>query len=182
MEPIGDRLKVLRKSKKLTLRQVAERTNLSISFISQVENGKSSITIDSLVKIAEALDVDPSFFFSDGKNKLRSNKKVMINKHDSLEERSVVANFTYQDLSGDFPDQSFLPTLVTLEPRHEGVRPLSHSGQEFIYVLQGILTIIFDDGEVSLEAGESIHMDSTIPHNWLTKTDKPVTFLYVSAR
>lgn len=181
MKNIGDRLRKLRKSKSMTLRQIAERTGLSISFLSQLEHSKSSITIESLMKVSEALDVNPSFFFSTNEEK-EAEKKIAINKNHSFKEEQLVSDFTYKDLSGRFSEQTFLPTLVTLQSRKEGVRPLSHSGQEFIYVLVGTLTVIFDYDEISLETGESIHMESTIPHNWINKTNEEVKFLYVSAR
>ncbi|MDE0583516.1 helix-turn-helix domain-containing protein, partial [Planococcus sp. A6] len=57
---IGTTLKKLRKERKLTLKQLAQETGVSISFLSQVERGKSSVTLESLRKIADALHVDPS--------------------------------------------------------------------------------------------------------------------------
>lgn len=60
---IGAKIKSLRKERKLTLKQIADQTNLSISFLSQVERSKSSITLESLKKISEALGVNPSYFF-----------------------------------------------------------------------------------------------------------------------
>ncbi len=177
---IGDQLRKLRKKKKLTLKQVAGKTSLSISFLSQVECGKSSLTLESLMKISEFLDVNPSYFF-DGVNEEADKKKIAVNKRSVNKEDTIVSDFTYQNLSGDFKNQSFLPTLVTLQPRKEGVRPLAHSGQEFIFVLEGVLSIIFEHEEVSLNAGESIHMESTIPHNWLNRTEHSIKFLYVKS-
>lgn len=180
MEKIGERIKSIRKAKKMTLKQISEKTNLSISFLSQVEHSKCSITLESLMKISEVLDVNPSFFFSEDEDQERN--KIAIHKHQALEEDMVVSNFTYKDLSGNFPNQTFLPTLVTLQPRKEGGRPLAHNGQEFIFVLEGTLTVIFENDEVALQAGESLHMESTTPHNWLNKTEEAVKFLYVSSR
>ncbi|GAA0363406.1 helix-turn-helix domain-containing protein [Bacillus horti] len=181
MENIGDRLKSVRKSKKMTLKQISEKTNLSISFLSQVEHAKCSVTLESLMKISEALEVSPSFFFSDQKGQ-EIKSKIAVHKQQSLEEDMAVSNFTYKDLSGNFPNQTFLPTLVTLQPRNEGGRALAHNGQEFIFVLEGTLTVIFEDGELALQAGESLHMESTTPHNWLNKTNEAIKFLYVSSR
>lgn len=181
MKNLGKRLRNLRHNKSMTLKQVADKTDLSTSFLSQVEHSKSSITIESLMRLSEAFEVDPSFFFSNTE-KHAAEKKIAVNKHDSISEEPIVSNFTYKDLSGRFPEQTFLPTLVTLQSRKKGVQPLSHSGQEFIYVLQGTLTIIFDHDEITLKKGESIHMKSTIPHNWINKTDVEVKFIYVSAR
>jgi len=61
---IGEKIKQLRKEKKLTLKEIAEETDLSISFLSQVERMKSSLTLESLKKISEVLQVTPSYFFA----------------------------------------------------------------------------------------------------------------------
>ncbi|MFH7445217.1 cupin domain-containing protein, partial [Pseudomonas syringae pv. tagetis] len=72
-----------------------------------------------------------------------------------------LVNFKYKDLSGNFSNPSFLPTLITLQPRKEEVTPLTHQGQEFIFVLEGTLTIVLSDEEIDLSPGDSIHMEST---------------------
>ena len=61
---IGEIIKKLRLEHQLTLKEVAERTGLSISFLSQVERSKSSITLQSLSRIAEAFNVSRSYFFN----------------------------------------------------------------------------------------------------------------------
>ena len=61
---VGITLKSLRKERKLTLKDLAAETGVSISFLSQVERGKSSVTLESLKKIADALSVNPSVFFA----------------------------------------------------------------------------------------------------------------------
>jgi len=92
-----------------------------------------------------------------------------------------IVNFSYTDLSGNFSNPLFSPEMVVLQPRNKGVRPHPHKGEEFILVLEGVLTIIFEESEVSLSEGESLYMKSTTPHNWLNYTEKPIKFLYVSA-
>jgi transcriptional regulator with XRE-family HTH domain len=52
-DSIGEKMKSLRKERKLTLKSLAEQTGVSISFLSQVERGKSSVTLESLKKIAD---------------------------------------------------------------------------------------------------------------------------------
>jgi len=181
MENIGERIKHLRKSHKMTLKMISEKTDLSISFLSQLEHGKCSITLESLKKISEALNVLPSYFFSPEENQ-PNNRNITVRKK-TMDETEHISDFIYKDLSGNFPNQAFFATLVTLQPRKHGVKPLAHShrGQEFIYVLEGTLTIILSDDEVQLNAGESVHMESTTPHNWLNQTEDAVKFLYVSS-
>lgn len=177
MEDFGGRLRDVRKAKKMTLKQVSEKTKLSIGFLSQVEHSKSSLTLETLIKLSEALGVSPGVFFSEEKAVEQQN--FFVNKQSSLKNDVMISDFMYRDLSGGFPNQSFYPTLVNLRPRNEGVRPLGHQGQEFIYVLDGTLTVIFENEEIQLNPGESIHMESEIPHNWVNRTNEIVTILYI---
>ncbi|EWH21095.1 DNA-binding protein [Bacillus haynesii] len=177
----GSRLRELNKKapqkrKKMTLKEVSEKTGLSISFLSQVERSLCSSTLLSLRKISEALGVSPSYFFPDT---IRADKDMIRRAADRRVEQKT--SFTYSDLSGNVPNPLFVPILVTLLPGDKKGTPFSHEGQEFIYVIEGTLTIIFDDIEYDLSPGDSIHIDSSRPHNWFNKTDKPVQFIFVSA-
>ncbi|KKB34103.1 helix-turn-helix domain-containing protein [Bacillus thermotolerans] len=173
---IGTLIKNLRKSKKMTLKEVSEKTDLSISFLSQVERSLCSITLQSLHKISEALGVSPSYFFPDTIQ--MDNNLIRRGNHKQPEHQT---SFIYSDLSGDVTDPLFVPRLVTLLPGDKRETPFSHKGQEFIYVLDGTLTIILDNTEYDLYPGDSIHMESTRPHNWFNKTDQPVNFIVVSS-
>ncbi len=59
---IAEKIRNLRKEKNLTLKDLGEKTGLSISFLSQVENNSSSLAITSLKKIADALNVPITYF------------------------------------------------------------------------------------------------------------------------
>ena len=62
MNEIAERIRNLRKEKSLTLKDLSEKTDLSVSFLSQVENGASSLAITSLKKIADALGVSMKIY------------------------------------------------------------------------------------------------------------------------
>ncbi|MFE8698440.1 helix-turn-helix domain-containing protein [Cytobacillus sp. FJAT-53684] len=174
---IGEKIKIARKSNGLTLKEISEKTQLSISFISQVERSKSSVTLESLKKISEAIGLNPSYFFSnqDGESKATI-------KRDVLNENNMTQNsFIYKDLSGNLPNQLFTPILVTLNPGDNRGKPFSHKGQEFIYVLEGILSILLDDEEYNLKPGDCIHFDASHLHYWFNRTIDVVKFLCVSS-
>src|SRR5699024_11398087 len=97
MDDIGKKIKDLRIEKRFTLKELAEKTGLSASFLSQVERSKSSITLQSLSKISDAFDVSRSYFFSDEDNEtygvFRSNLEHNLDFHKS--------SFVYQSLLGN---------------------------------------------------------------------------------
>ena len=174
MDKIGDLIKQLRIERKMTLKQVSEKTGLSISFLSQVELSKSSITLQSLSKISEALGVSRSYFFTEQYQPteiFRSKNESEINFRKS--------NFTYQSLSGNVSNPVFEPMFVILLPDKENVTINTHGGQEFVCVLEGTLTVLIGETETELENGDSFHIDSSKPHTWYNRTSEPVKLLYV---
>ena len=174
---IGVKIKNLRKERKLTLSQIADRTNLSISFLSQVERSKSSITLESLKKISEALGVNPSYFFSESNRKATTTiMRNIISDNNNLQN-----NFFYKDLIGNIENPQFHPILVLLNPGANKEESYSHTGQEFLYVLEGKLTILIDKEEHVLNPFDCIFLDSSTPHNWINKTDSVVKFLCISS-
>lgn len=165
---MGITLKNIRKERKLTLKELAEQTGVSISFLSQVERGKSSVTLESLKKIADALGVNPSIFFAED------------TEQDVLDLRRE--SFYYKDLSRGVKDASFSPIMVTLNPGENEGKPFSHSGHEFLFVLEGVLTVEIDGQMIELREQESILFDAAKVHYWYNYTETIVRFLAVSSK
>ncbi|HSP21550.1 MAG TPA: XRE family transcriptional regulator [Planococcus sp. (in: firmicutes)] len=165
---IGSILKTLRKERKLTLKELAERTGVSISFLSQVERGKSSVTLESLRKISDALNVDPSVFFSGSEDQ--------ENRIDRLEP------FYYKDLSEGIKEADFSPILVTLQPGENKGNAFSHSGFEFLFVIEGLLTVEIDGVQTDFPAQQSTMFDARKKHYWFNHTNSVVRFLVVSSK
>ena len=165
---VGITLKSLRKERKLTLKDLAAETGVSISFLSQVERGKSSVTLESLKKIADALGVNPSVFFA---------------KDDVQDDLSIrQERFFYKDLSHGVQDASFSPILVTLQPGENEGNAFSHGGHEFLFVVEGLLTVEIDGNPVQLNEQQSILFDARKTHYWYNHTEHIVRFLVVSSK
>ncbi len=154
----------------MTLKNLSEETDLSISFLSQLERGKSSATLKSLKKISLALGVNPSYFF----------KQENSNHNDSITMRLSENQFYYQDLSGDVAQPAFSPLLIVMKPGQSEESLMTHTGQEFIYMLEGQLIVQINDELHTLNPGESIMFDSMEPHYWYNYTNEDVRFLCVS--
>ncbi|SIT71577.1 helix-turn-helix domain-containing protein [Edaphobacillus lindanitolerans] len=170
---LGERIKQIRKDRKMTLKDVAGLTGFSISFLSQLERGVSSATLESLKKIAVALRVSPGDFFAEEETS-HGNGPDMV-------ERIASYGIHYQNLAKGFPAPDFMPMRVTLKPGENGGKPIMHAGQEFVFVLDGRLTVEADGGLHELASGESLFYDAGKPHYWYNRFGAPVTFLCVSS-
>lgn len=171
-DSFGSELRKVRKSKKMTLQELSERSDLSISFLSQVERGLRTLTFTSLNKISDALEVDVNFFFGDSNSNV---KKRTTNSSVNGE------TFSYTSLVGKMTDPDFIPAVIELKANESQQVPYRHVGQEFVYVLSGQLEVELDGKKETLYANESIHIDSSIAHHWYNDTNEITTILLVSS-
>ena len=178
---IGAQIKKLRIEKGYTLQQLSEKSDLSIGFLSQMERGMSAIAVDTLANIADILDTDLNYFFKDKKN---SNENPVIRSHQK--EYSLVNGQIIQYiLAHDVKTFNILPRFFELLPFHSSDMNnpglYHHWGEEFIYLLEGVLTLYYDGNEYLLYPGDSILINSSLDHNWINQTNKIVRFLSVNS-
>lgn len=175
---IGTKIKFLRQSKGMTLKTLSEDVGLSIGFFSQLERGLTSVAIDSLSKIAGVLGVDLSYFLPTSPEK----ESIVIKSYEQEVSQIINSNIIYYNLSNKLSTSNILPKLVQVLP-HEGkeeVIQYTHEGEEFIYVLEGILTVFVDHNEHTLYPGDCIHFDSILAHNWINNTSMNIRLLIVN--
>ncbi|GAA0123152.1 MAG: cupin domain-containing protein [Clostridium argentinense] len=175
---IGNKIKELRSNKKMTLRELSEGTGLSIGFLSQLERGLTSIATDSLMKIAEVLNVDLNYFFSNPKRKT----KIILRNYEKEVFRIDNGMFINYNLSTDCHDKELLPRLIEVLPNNteEDLTQYMHEGEEFIYVLEGTLTLFINSEQYDLYPGDSAHYHSSVMHTYANYTNKIVRILEVS--
>lgn len=177
IEAFGSSIRELRKRQRLTLRDLADLTGFSISFLSMVERGRSSLTLTSLYKLAKALEVDVGAFFPAAPE---GHPLPHVSRATEPGEIAISGSRrTYKLLSGRAPDRVLEPLLVTIEPAEEVEEPYSHEGEEFAYVLSGQLIFVLDGVEYRLDEGDSIHFRSTVPHSVHNDTRRRVHALWV---
>lgn len=175
---IGNKIKELRLNKKMTLRELSENTGLSIGFLSQLERGLTSIATDSLMRIAESLDVDLNYFFISPKKK----NKIVLRNYEKEVFKVDSSKFINYNLTTNLSDKNILPRLVELLPNNsdENLNQYRHEGEEFIFVLEGILTLYVDNEQYELYPGDTAHYNSQVMHNYANYTNKIVRILEVS--
>jgi transcriptional regulator with XRE-family HTH domain len=151
--PVGERIRARRKELALSLDELAERTNLTASFLSLLERNINNPSLDSLYRIAEALDVPP-FYFSQG---VQSQNPVV--RHD---ERIKI---TFPP--GDVTSELLVPNLRNrLEVFISRVQPAAGNvartpktdSEECLYLMEGRLRVVLGEQTYDLDAGDSIYI------------------------
>lgn len=174
MENIYERIRILRVNQNMTLKELSEKTGLSISFLSQVERGNSSLAITSLQKIAEVFNVSMASFFENTVNNsyftpVEGRKQFQI-------ERS---NMEFARLGGDFAGKVLEPIHIILAPRQGQEVVFNHPGEEFYFILRGKVLMSVGDKEYEMNAGDAIHFPSILDHTWHNPTDESVHMIAV---
>lgn len=158
---ISQKIKALRKQQEMTLKDLSEKSGFSVSFLSQVENGTSSLAIMSLKKIAEALGVPMIYFFQE-----HEEHKYLVKEEEHKAFQIEGSTSEFIRVSGDFPNRTMETMIVIIEPETEHCQSMTHLGEEFIYVIEGVVIVTLDDVECVVKAGDTMHYPSTIPHHW----------------
>ena len=149
---VRTRLRSLRTTLGLSLDELAARTNLSPSTISRVETGKRTISLDILLPLAAALQVD-----LDALLEVRSDDDVVIRPvPDNSGERTTWM------LSR--PTASTIAVKMRLEPTRKTHEQRVHPGHDWFFVITGRVCLSLGEREVIVEAGESAEFATMTPH------------------
>lgn len=172
---VGRRLRELRMGKGLSIRALAEASNLNVNTLSLIENGRSSPSVSTLQLIAQTLQVPISAFFETD----HGNKKVVYQRSGHRPH----ATFTHglmEDLGAGMRRFGAEPLIVTLKPKADsGKTPIVHTGREFVYCLSGKITYFIEEQGYPLEAGDSLMFEAYLPHRWRNDTESESKLLLV---
>ncbi len=157
----GERIHLVRERRGATLKEVALAAGVSESLISQIERNKVSPSVDTLLSIAEALEIDLEYLFKDHKK----NKKITIinsSKTDFLSMEKVI----YRHLASiDEGNQEIEALELEIEPGGEkGKIEYGHPGNEIGIIIEGTGEILYGTERYLLSKGDSISFSSDIPH------------------
>lgn len=163
---IGVKIRKLRIDKKMSIEELSKKTGLSTGAISQIERDIVGLSVESLWKIARALDTPISYFFDEPSG------GTVIRKNSRREMKLPESNVTYQLLS---PTGNKLIEflLIEIEPGVcSNYELINHEGEECGYIIKGKLLVKLGDEEYYLEEGDSIYYNSSIPHRFINVGDE----------
>ena len=170
--PAGEMIRARRLELGLTLQELADKTKLSIAFISQVERNKAAASMVSLMNIARALDVRVTMFME------IPTGEAPVRRRDTPQRIEVDSPVGYIQLSAGMKFQQMDAILMVIPPGH--VFPVDQrEGEDFLYMLKGELYSELGGMKVTLKEGDSMHFNSRTPHTASNLTDEDVHVLYV---
>lgn len=177
---IGGVIRRARKEQGLTLQQVAQSSELSLSYLSQIERNLLNPSVGTLKRIAEALDLPAGkLMFSSEASPSRVTVAV-LRKGERKRVSFPQSSITYELLTPDLRRRASLLWL-SAEPDAESGAPLTHEGEDVVVVLKGRLDVEVGGIWYELTAGDSIYFNSELPHRWCNRGKGTAEAIWVSA-
>lgn len=166
---IGRKIRALREQKYISLADMAKNTGIQEVLLSQIEADVVAPTVATLLNIAKMLGVGIDFFFTDYQSDLkievvRSDQRRVIAAPSHKKNTRLV--YSYESLAYQMAEKHMEPFMVefSLDTHESELVPLSHAGEEFIYILEGKVEFISADKRIRLAQGDSLYFHSKIPH------------------
>jgi transcriptional regulator with XRE-family HTH domain len=159
----GEKLRLVRERKGYTLKVVAQQAGVSESLVSQIERNRVSPAIDTLLALADVLDINLEFLFEE----YRRNRPVQIirsNERRKMKEEEIVYEELAKPIENDATHalESYIIVVPPGGQTHRG--SYGHLGRELGFILEGSAKFTYETEEYKLEAGDSISFSASSPH------------------
>jgi len=178
---IGERIRTFREDKGLELDEISSQINMSPTILSQIENQVESPSLGTLIKISKALEVNLSELLGEEQSQaftiVRKNEADKVSRHSTGD--GINPGYSYDSLGTGLADRKMEPFIASIEPSSTKESPSVHSGEEFIYVMEGEMEITLGELRDILTVGDSIYYKASIPHLVKAKGDKVLKILAV---
>jgi transcriptional regulator with XRE-family HTH domain len=166
---LGECLKALRRRHGWTLQDVSTKTGVAVSTLSKVENDQMSLTYDKLLQISEGLGINLAELLATptGAEAAMARRSVSQPGEGLLQ---VTPSYDYLYLCTEIQRKRMVPVIARVKTRSlaEFGPLVRHSGEEFIYVLEGAIEVHTEHyAPVRLDKGGSIYIDSTMGHAYV---------------
>jgi electron transfer flavoprotein alpha subunit/transcriptional regulator with XRE-family HTH domain len=169
----GAMVRQLRQARNWSPEELAQATGQSPEFIIQVENDQLSPPVGFIMRMAQAMKIDPSTF-------LNKEERAAIRDRRAQAYYQRTQAYSYTTLTPDGANSHLRAFMITIEAQRDH-KPVAykHEGEEFIYVMEGDLGLTLDAKESVLKPGESIHFNSDVPHKLKSLSSQPTRCLVV---
>jgi transcriptional regulator with XRE-family HTH domain len=167
---VGSRLRELRTERNLSMRALARSSGLSTNALSMIERGRTSPSVSTLYKIAEAMGVPITAFF-----RIEPPKQEIVYRKASERRRLPFPRGVWEGLGGESFIGGVEPFILTLEVgANSGRFGMLHSGHEFVLCLTGNLEYEVEDQRFLLNPGDSLLFAAQLQHRWRNAGKVPV--------
>ena len=179
---LGDRVRQLRKERDWTLEQAAQKAGLARSTLSKIENGQMSPTYDALRKLAIGLGISVPQLFTPPEQARVNGRRTITRSGEGA--AHATATYEHELLAETLTRKQMLPYRARVRARsmEEFDGWVRHDGEEFLYVLTGVIRLYTEFYEpIEMRRGDSAYYDASMGHNVVSVSDDDATILWVTS-
>lgn len=173
-ESIGKKIRDLRNKNGLTQQELADRTELTKGYISQLERGQVAPSVITLLDLIECLGSTPSEFFKEGED-----EQIVYSEKGYFEKIDEGGN-SIQWVVPTAQKNRMEPLLVVVAPYQKLSEDKPHAGEEFGYVISGRIRLHLGERTYIVKAGESFYYQADRNHYIENNTARPAKLIWVS--
>lgn len=182
-EQFASKIRSIRERQNMSIEELAEKSNVKVEVLEAMEAGEIIPSLTPLTKMARALGVRLGTFLDDtpqlGPVVTRSGKPTSSLYFSGREDVTNATNLEFHSLGAGKIDRNIDPFIIDID-YEEGEKELSsHEGEEFIYVLEGEIEVIYGKDTFIIKEGDSIFYDSVVPHHLHASGEKASKILAV---
>ena len=165
MKGLGSRVKQLRKTKKLTLVEVAKSTGIDQATLSRIENGVMTGTVSSHMKLAEVLGISLPDLYKDVLAKQGEPKERAVKER--LETFSNSSGAVAELLTTGVLQKKMMPIVLKIRAGgRTAVEELQSGSERFVYILKGSVELVAEKSTHPLKTGECLYFNASLPHHF----------------
>lgn len=186
--PVGEKVRRLREGAKISLEELAGRAGLATSELEKIEKDMISPALGVLTRISDGLGIRLGYFFDQGPRKLYSIVRASDQKVGTsfASKSGTDYGYRYHALGAEKRERIMEPFIITILPpsdpsgkKVELEKLNTHSGEEFLYVLEGEIEVQLEDQVFILGLGDSVYYDASVPHRVIHHGNSPSKTLTV---
>lgn len=176
---IGKTLKELRKSKKVTLKELSEKSGVQIATLSRIENMKMTGTLESHIAIAKALEIDITQLYGEA---IMDNSEIDVRNEPSAKEVYVHSDkSSFEILTNKVLSKKIMPVLLTIETGGQTNKEQNKFGSEtFLFVLEGTIEVHIVNEKYQLTKHNTLYFDSSLQHYYVNLWTSPAQILCIT--
>ncbi|WMM23619.1 XRE family transcriptional regulator [Tissierella sp. MB52-C2] len=172
---IGEKIRRLRIQNSLTQEELADRSELTKGFISQLERDLTSPSITTLVDILEGLGTNLQEFFNENVE-----EKIVFSKDDAFETENEELKYTLNWVIPNAQKNKMEPILIELQPGGRSKEDSPHEGEEFGYVISGSISLYIGSKKYRVRKGESFYYKANSNHYIANEGKTKASVIWVS--
>lgn len=172
---VGGRLRQLRQERGKSMRALARASGLSTNALSMIERARTSPSVSTLYKIADALEVPITAFF-----RVEPPRQEVVLRRANERKRIAFPNGLWEGLGGESFIGHVEPFLLTMDSQGcSGPYGMHHTGHEFVMCLSGQVEYEVEDEKFTLEPGDTLLFAANLRHRWCNPGNKRASAVVV---